>query len=78
MGAEGPVIFGRYFNTGLCWTSVVHMQSPLLIALTTAACITTGSGRCCFVMSLVVRFQTVSGIVLFFASVQLVHFDLAK
>ena len=40
-------------------------ESPFFLK-DSSACIITGSGCCCFVMSLVVRFQTVSGVVFVF------------
>lgn len=52
-------------KTGLFWTSESAVTDRPGDG---SACIITGSGCCCFVMSLVVWFQMVSGIVLFFAS----------
>lgn len=46
----------------------LHAESFINLPWDSSACIITGSGCCCFVMSLVVWFQTVSGIVLFYAS----------
>lgn len=55
------------------------LDSTCRVLKGSSACIITGSGCCCFVMSLVVRFEAVSGIVLLFASqYSIAHFDLAK